>query len=886
MSKWPDTITEDMWTYALRHAVNFHNASIRKDCQHSPYRLYTGQDAPWSLRDFKAFGCPTFVLDKTLQDGNSLNKWKSRSWKGVYIGNSNHHSSFIPLIYNPRTTHITPQFHVIFDEHFHTGTGDIQTSHSSYFEKLFNSTSNWMHEDKFSPQPYHFTTFWDAPMTETASALSQSNRKRKHHLLHIPPQSPNNNLRGSHAAPRQILAHVASKHYIDLTKLPLAQPNKTDQHDKANNAYTSTTAQPFIKQTNPMGTIPNYIPKAMSATCRAYKQLKRIDGSVFIPAHPNYITTEAATQHLQTDLTHIDQSYNIFSAFMDLPSEHSEITFAAYPAVDNKADTLTQSQMLRDPDIKQFVAAQTSEIKGLIDMDVFTVKSMHHKPRNARLLSSIWSYRRKRSPIGKILKYKSRLCVDGSQQELGRDYWETYAPVVSWTTVRLMLLLSSILNLKTRQVDYTQAFPQAPLNDPVYMRTPQGWFVNDSGSLQQHPDPKHHDTKHFLQLNKNLYGCKQAARNWFKYLTQGLLAQGFTQSKVDPCLYLRQDCMMVVYMDDCLIFSHSDRVINDLLSKLSETYKLEDQGRVNDYLGIRITKDHTSKVITMSQPGLIESILQDLQLPSGSKPKDTPALGILHPDKVGHSRREPWNYRSVIGKLNFLAQNTRPDISFAVHQCAPFSSQPTLLHELAVKRIGRYLIVTHDRGLILQPRKDFKLDMYVDADFAGMWHQEYSELRDCALSRTGYIITYCGCPVHWASKLQSEIALSTTESEYIALSMTTRELLPLRRIVQEIHKNGLVQSPLDNNFSNAKTSHLETTVIYEDNASCIVLAYNDGTKVHTKHISLKWHHFKDQIRNGSIKIMKVDSNLNWADILTKPLCRFKHESLRKFIMGW
>lgn len=96
--------------------------------------------------------------------------------------------------------------------------------------------------------------------------------------------------------------------------------------------------------------------------------------------------------------------------------------------------------------------------------------------------------------------------------------------------------------------------------------------------------------------------------------------------------------------------------------------------------------------------------------------------------------------------------------------------------------------------------------MYIDTDFAGMWHQAHAELCDCALSWTGYIITYCGCPIHWASKLQTEIALSTTESEYIALSMATRELLPLHQLVTEIHQNGLIATPLEDQFSITHTS--------------------------------------------------------------------------------
>ena len=121
------------------------------------------------------------------------------------------------------------------------------------------------------------------------------------------------------------------------------------------------------------------------------------------------------------------------------------------------------------------------------------------------------------------------------------------------------------------------------------------------------------------------------------------------------------------------------------------------------------------------------------------------------------------------------------------------------LHEIAVKRIARYLLFTKDKGIIMSPTQDFHLDSYVDADFAGMWHQEHSALRDSILSCTGYIITYCRCPIHWASKLQSKITLSTTEAEYIALSMATRALLPLWHLLQEIHKHGFVNLLLPDN---------------------------------------------------------------------------------------
>lgn len=151
--------------------------------------------------------------------------------------------------------------------------------------------------------------------------------------------------------------------------------------------------------------------------------------------------------------------------------------------MDNKANTVTQFQMLKTSDKAAFLATQPKEIEGLIKMGVFDIKHVSTKPKDAHLLSSIWSYCWKRGPVGEILKYKSRLCIDGSQQEYGRDYWDVYAPVVSWPTIRLLLLLSSILNLKQRQVNYTQAFPQAPLHDPIYICLPQGWYIGDDSSL-------------------------------------------------------------------------------------------------------------------------------------------------------------------------------------------------------------------------------------------------------------------------------------------------------------------------------------------------------------------------------------------------------------------
>lgn len=164
--------------------------------------------------------------------------------------------------------------------------------------------------------------------------------------------------------------------------------------------------------------------------------------------------------------------------------------------------------------------------------------------------------------------------------------------------------------------------------------------------------------------------------------------------------------------------------------------------------------------------------------------------------------------------------------------------------------------------------------MFVDADFAGHRHKEYLELRDSVLLRTGYVITFCGCPVTWCSKLQSEIALSMTESEYIALSMATRDLLPLCHVLQDIEQYSFIQLMPSSTVDKIHASKLPPTKIFEDNNACIILATTDMQfKPRTKQISIKYHHFHDQICNGNLEIIKANTVENIADIFTKPhLC--------------
>jgi hypothetical protein len=181
---------------------------------------------------------------------------------------------------------------------------------------------------------------------------------------------------------------------------------------------------------------------------------------------------------------------------------HNPLAFAA--STKNNLDILSQAQMFRASDRDLFVECQKPKIKGLCDAGVFEFKNMSELPSHAHLLNAIWSDRRKHFPDGALIKHKSRICADGSQQKYGVDYWEeTYAPVVHWSTVRMVLDVSALLNLKSRQVNYIQAFPQAPLEDDAFMQIPQGWYCNPtSDQLHRQPDdPRSFDQEHFFVSN-------------------------------------------------------------------------------------------------------------------------------------------------------------------------------------------------------------------------------------------------------------------------------------------------------------------------------------------------------------------------------------------------
>jgi hypothetical protein len=308
---------------------------------------------------------------------------------------------------------------------------------------------------------------------------------------------------------------------------------------------------------------------------------------------------------------------------------------------------------------------------------------------------------------------------------------------------------------------------------------------------------------------------------------------------------------------------------------------MTDDGELKDYLGTRFTR-HNDGLVMLSQPHMINLILDMVGLnrePDRIKLHDTPACDrrLLDKELESPAHDYPWNYRSVVGCLSYLQAMIRPDLTMAVQQCARFCSDPRKPHGEAVKRICRYLLRTKDKGLRLKPDPSRGLECFVDADWAGAWQDKSSNDPVGAFSRTGYVIMYAGCPIIWASKQQTLIALNTCESEYIALSFALREVIYVMNLLNELKGRGFA--------INATTPEVKCTV-FEDNRSCIEVTTNHKTHPRTKHLLVRLHHFRSYVVSKQINIRHISTKDQLADIFTKPLPGPAFTLLRDRFMGW
>ena len=468
--------------------------------------------------------------------------------------------------------------------------------------------------------------------------------------------------------------------------------------------------------------------------------------------------------------------------------------------------------------------------------------SLVEPPPGRAPIKNRWVFKIKKNGQNNV-KFKARLVAKGFSQRPGIDYGETYSPVVKHDSLRTILSLAAARDLELLQLDVKTAFLNGDIDEELYMDQPTG-FKEDS--------------KMVCLLKKGLYGLKQASRAWNEKFNHFLIQYGFTRSDADSCVYFQRDenniTIMAIWVDDGLLCSNHQSKLEDIVNYLSEKFEIT-SGPVDHFVGLEISRDRCKGVIHVSQQAYVKKILTRFRM-GDCKPRSIPADPCSHLEKQCSTfETQDYPYREAIGSLMFAAICTRPDISYAVSQVAKYSSKPSYVHWEAVKRIFAYLKGTISFGIsYFRGVKEGVLLAFSDSDFAGD--------ADDRRSTTGNIFILNGGPVSWRSQKQKCVALSTAESEYIAASMATKEVVWLRRLLMEI---GCQQN--------------NSTPLFCDNQSAIRLVYNPEFHQRTKHIDVKFHHIRDMQIQQEISIQYIPTENQLANALTK---KSNHQKLSKF----
>ncbi|KAM0044971.1 putative RNA-directed DNA polymerase [Helianthus debilis subsp. tardiflorus] len=510
-------------------------------------------------------------------------------------------------------------------------------------------------------------------------------------------------------------------------------------------------------------------------------------------------------------------SYNNFS------TNHK----AFLSAIDSLVEPKTFKQASQD---KNWREAMTKEIKALEQNGTWTLEDL---PVGKKAIDSKWIYKIKYKQNGEVERYKARLVAKGFTQLEGVDYHDTFAPVAKLVTMRTLLALAVKNDWFIHQLDVNNAFLHGDLEEEVYMKVPQGFKTEIETRV--------------CRLRKSIYGLKQASRNWYHKFTNVLLEMGYKQSVADASLFIYKagssHVAALIYVDDVIIVGNDLHKIKTTKSELHQRFTIKDLGTLKYFLGIEVAR--TKEGLVLSQRKYTLDILRDMGL-EGCRPSSFPMEQGLKLDKGEDEQRvNAGQYRRLIGRLLYL-QATRPDIAYSVNVLSQFVGDPRQPHLDAATRVVRYLKTTLGQGILLPKGGGTQLVTYCDSDWMGCPFTRRS--------RTGYLLLLGGAPVSWKSKKQSVVSRSSAEAEYRAMATTVSEILWFRWLLTEL-----------------ETTQQGPTTLFCDNEAARHIANNPVFHERTKHVEMDCHFVRERVESKEILPTYIESHLQLADLLTKPL---------------
>jgi hypothetical protein len=327
-------------------------------------------------------------------------------------------------------------------------------------------------------------------------------------------------------------------------------------------------------------------------------------------------------------------------------------------------------------------------------------------------------------------------------------------------------------------------------------------------------------------------------------------------SAYDPCVFINDNTRLILqlHVDDIIIFGENLQAILNFKSLLGRTFPITDEGDCSWYLGMHV--EQKSGEIHVHQKQYIDQILTKYGF-ENITPTHTPTNSkLIKQESYTADPNFRHEYQSKVGSLNFAANQTRPDISFATGYVARYASNPNQSHMDAVNRIFAYLSVDPSRGIQYSGKHGFDLKGFVDSDFAGC--------EDSRRSTTGWVFTLAGGPISWASQRQKTVATSTLDAEYIAGAEAAKEAVWIRSFINDLRIPGL---------------YVKSVPLFIDCNSALRLTHNPEFHSKSKHIEVKHHFIREKVEEGTIDTKRVSTRNNIADILTKALPRETHETL-------
>lgn len=829
-------LPSSFWSKAVSTAVYLHNRlPTAANDGLTPFELMYGRKPDVSL--FRVFGSLAYVhIKKDKRSGFSPHMQKA-----IFVGYPAQYKGW--EFYNPSTKRLVLSDRADFDERVFPGLATripeppaFPTPPASSLPPPLVPTApddDRMHREH---REMHHQVGDDVGGDDTSSSSSSSSNSSSSHSGHSPLlQAP------SPARDHSPSMSTRSDTPPDAPAPPLLPQQPSVRRSGRAKVPASQWKQNWFKA--------NYKPSQLRVAPQPPPAHQYRDPAPQIP--PSSDEDEPSSQS-ESDSEESEESELVASefAYLTIP----EALEVAYKSAARSDGPRSYAQAMALPDAQKYHEAACDEIQSLLDNGTWELAQL---PPGRKAVGCRWVFVIKRKADGTVDRFKARLVAQGFSQRPGFDFQETYASTLKWATLRAILAYAAIEDLEIESVDISSAFLNGEIDSEVFMRQPEGF---PQGSPEQ-----------VLRLKKSIYGLRQSPRLWHQKLNSVLLSLRFKKIKSDASVWVfdRDGVRVIVpvFVDDMTLVSKSKQKITELKEELKKHFKLRDLGPTDFLLGVKIDRDRSHRILQLSQRQYTLDVLARYGFDSCS-PVSTPLNpGVkLSLDQCPKSPEEAESMRSVpyshaVGSLMYLAISTRPDIAYAVGVLARYSSNPGQAHWAAVKHLFRYLQGTLDYKLTYtpDPSSPSLFTTFSDADHGGC--------KDSGRSTGAYVVKMGTGAVSWSSKLQSIVAMSTTEAEYVAAVSAGAEICWLRNLFSELG--------IDLSFS--------PSPLHIDNQSALAVAKNPEHHGRMKHLDLRFYWLRDEVDKKTISLSYCPTESMPADLLTKALPLVKVQACCKML---